>query len=80
MCTIQVYAAHQGETTYTKIRDQTFELGSWGAAGKEGWQAIYLTVYCNNTNQPADVTSRFAQIIFAKGDGTNNIPIPCPQV
>ena len=80
VCAIQVYAAHQGETVYTKIRDQTFELQSWGATGKEGWQAIYLTVYCNNTNQPADVTSRFAQIIFAKGDGTNNIPIPCPQV
>lgn len=79
LCSIQVYAAHQGETSYTKIRDQTYELNGWEAAGKEGYQSLYFAAYSNNLNQPAGITSSYAQVIFAKGDGTNNIPIPCPQ-
>lgn len=79
VCGIQVYAANAGQTVYTKIRDQTIELNGWQAAGKEGWQALYLAAYSNNLNQPANITNSYAQVIFAKGNGTNNIPIPCPQ-
>jgi hypothetical protein len=74
VCSIQTWAAHEGVTSYTKIRDQTYQLQGWDALGKEGYQAIYLATYSNNLNQPLGFTSRFAQIVFSKQF------IPCPQV
>jgi hypothetical protein len=71
--TIQVWAAHEGATSYTKIWDLQV-LSGWQAPGQEGWNQIYLATYCNGFNQPLGFTSRYAQIIFSKQF------IPCPQV
>jgi hypothetical protein len=76
MCGLQVYAAHQGQTTYTKIWDVQLLLPEWQGPGQEGWQALYLAVYSNgaqNYVQPKNITSKYAQIIFSKQF------INCPQ-
>lgn len=88
LCQIQVYAAHQGETSYTKIWDMPYELSGWGLndgvfdQGHAGYMSFYLQPYSNGAQgipQPLPFTLRASQFILAKGDGTNNIPIPCPQ-
>lgn len=75
-CGLQVYAAHQGQTTYTKIWDVQLLLPQWQGPGQEGWQALYLAVYSNgaqNYVQPKNITSKYAQIVFSKQF------INCPQ-
>jgi hypothetical protein len=69
---IQVFVAHQGETTYTKVWDE-----QWKAQGfdmNHGWQALLLNTYANNQVCPTDFWQRWAQLIFSKQF------IACPQV
>lgn len=67
---IQLYAAKQGETTYTKVWDQNnclpFDV-------HYGHAAIILSVY-NNGLSMTEFWQRYDQLIFSKQF------IPCPQV
>ena len=70
---IQVYAAHAGETSYTKIWDMVW-ANSYGSGHPFGYNAIILSSYTNSLNCPSDFWHRYAQLIFSKAF------IPCPQV
>jgi hypothetical protein len=77
MIGIQVWGAHQGQTSYQKIWDIQFPMTSgWQSPAQSGWQALYLAVYSNGAQgyvQPSNITSKYAQIIFSKQF------INCPQ-
>jgi len=80
---IEVWAAHEGVTTYTKIWDTKyrafFENPQQYSPGhlKYGWNALTLANYHNvdmGERLVTSVTHGFAQIIFSKS------MIPCPLV
>lgn len=78
---VEVWAAHEGETAYTKIWDVTYTQGfdggtnSVGAPGLPGWNALILAIYHNGS---AFTTTAFNfdydQVIFSKQF------IACPAV
>lgn len=78
---IETWAAHQGETSYTKIWDTLYTghfdggSNSVGAPNLPGWNALILAIYHNGS---AFTTTAFNfdydQVIFSKET------IPCPQV
>jgi len=69
---ITVYAAHQGETSYTKIWDQNFYI-YFDSGYPLGWNAIILADY-NNGLENSEFYHRYDQLIFSKDF------IPCPRV
>ena len=75
----EVWAAHAGETTYTKIWDCTYAAhydggaNSAGAVARPGWNAMLCWIYHNGATM-SEFWQRFDQIIFSKEF------IPCPQV
>lgn len=70
---IVVYAARQGETSYTKIWDETYAV--YHSADKpEGYQALICSIYQNGASYPSEFWHKFDQIIFSTQ------MIPCPQV
>lgn len=69
---IQVYAAHPGETSYTKIWDMVW-ANSYGSGFPFGYNALICSSYNNGNNCPSDFWHRYAQVIFSKSF------IPCPQ-
>lgn len=87
----EVWAAHQGETSYTKIWSRSnyrFDFQNTYGYGN-GWNALHLSTYTDY--HPAPFYLRFCQIIFKKGNngapgsgGFGSDPeiygIPCPKV
>ncbi|HXS88456.1 MAG TPA: hypothetical protein VN705_03850 [Steroidobacteraceae bacterium] len=69
---LEVWAAHPGQTSYTKIWNQ--EYGNSAYEARNGLQALILGGYNNNANFPQQFYHRYAQVIFSKQF------IPCPQV
>ncbi|MCC7182302.1 MAG: hypothetical protein IT509_01865 [Rhodocyclaceae bacterium] len=75
----EVWAAHPGETTYTKIWDATYPAhydggaNSVGSIARPGWNAMLCWIYHNGANM-SPFWQRFDQIIFSKQF------VPCPQV
>lgn len=75
----EVWAAHQGETTYTKIWDATYPayydagVNSVGSICRAGWNAMLCWIYHNGATM-STFWQRFDQIIFSKAF------IACPQV
>lgn len=69
---IQVYAAHEGETSFTKIWDMVYQTG-FEASLPFGWNAMLCAVY-NNGQANSEFWHRYDQIIFSTQF------IPCPQV
>lgn len=68
---IQVYAAHEGETTYTKIWDEVFK-NLYDGTPPQGYNAIILSAYQNGLNN-SEFWHRYCQLIFSKQF------ISCPQ-
>ncbi len=78
---VEVWAAHEGETSYTKIWDVTYTQGfdggtnSVGAPSLPGWNALILAIYHNGS---AFTTTAFNfdydQVIFSKAF------IACPAI
>lgn len=71
---LEIWAAHQGETSYTKIWNQEYGLVDYEA--RNGLQALILAAYENDDSHfiAQDFYHRYAQVIFSKNT------IPCPQV
>lgn len=69
---LEIWAAHEGETAYTKIWNQEYGLSAYQA--RNGLQALILSVYNNDNSFPQQFYHRYAQVIFSKNS------IPCPQV
>jgi hypothetical protein len=75
----EVWAAHQGETTYTKIWDVTYPAhydtdgNTSGGVARPGWNALLCWIYHNGATM-TPFWQRYDQIIFSKQF------IPCPTV
>ncbi|MDH4071869.1 MAG: hypothetical protein OEV41_02050 [Gammaproteobacteria bacterium] len=69
---IEVFAAHPGQTSYTRIWNQTFPFDEF--EWDNGLAALLLSTYNNGANMPQQFYHRYDQIIFSKQ------MIPCPQV
>jgi hypothetical protein len=69
---MEVWAAHEGETSYTKIWD-LFYLTNFSSAPPNGWNALLCSVYNNGLNN-SEFWHRYDQLIFSKEF------IPCPQI
>jgi hypothetical protein len=71
---IQVWAAHSGHTTYTKITDvflaTVYDTSSSavGAVGRVGWNAVILGAYANGFQGVPNSAffTRYDQVIFSK--------------
>ena len=61
-----MYAAHAGETSYTKIWDMVW-ANRYGSGFPFGYNAIILSSYTNSLNCPNDFWHRYAQLIFLEG-------------
>lgn len=72
---LRVYAARQGETTFTKIWDQIWALNfeQAGDLVANGYNALICSTYQNGLSN-SEFWHRYDQIIFSKAF------IPCPQV
>lgn len=68
---LEVWAAKEGETSYTKIWSQEYGLSGYEA--RNGLQALILGGYNNSASFPQQFFHRFAQVIFSRNF------IPCPQ-
>lgn len=68
---IRVWAARQGETSYTKIWDEIF-TNLYDGTPPQGYNAIILSAYQNGLNN-SEFWHRYCQLIFSKQF------IPCPQ-
>jgi hypothetical protein len=68
---LEIYAAHQGQTSYTKIWDviypAIFDQGtnSSGASFQNGWNGLLLAIY-QNGQLNSEYWHRFDQVIFSK--------------
>lgn len=71
---VQVWAAHQGETSYTKIWDQSNVNLPFGSRHPPGHNALICSGYLNRIDTGPGIYHRFTQIIFSLDW------IPCPQV
>jgi hypothetical protein len=69
---IRVYAAHPGQTSYSKIWDMVW-ANSYGSANPAGYNALICSSYNNGNNCPSEFWHRYDQIIFSQQF------IPCPQ-
>lgn len=69
---IEVYAAHAGETSFTRIWNQTFPFADF--EWDNGLSALLLSTYNNGADFETQFFHRYDQIIFSKS------PIPCRQV
>lgn len=75
----EVWAAHPGETAYTKIWDATYPAhydsdgNTVGGVARPGWNAMLCWIYQNGASM-STFWQRYDQIIFSKQF------IPCPQV
>jgi hypothetical protein len=69
---IEIYAAHDGETTYTKIWDMTW-ANDYGAGHPFGYNALILSTYHNGNDCPSEFWHRYDQIILSRAF------IPCPE-
>ena len=67
---LEVWAAKPGETSYTKIWEQTYGINAWENGG--GPQALMFSAYNNGNNFPQAFYHRYGQVIFSK----ETIPIP----
>jgi len=67
-----VYAAHDGETEYTKIWDIVYDA-VFDSGHNFGWNAIILSDY-NNAQSNSEFFHRYDQLIFSRNF------IPCPQI
>lgn len=70
---VQVWAAHPGEKSYTKIWDQPNVNLSFGTRHPYGHNALICSGYLNKIDTGPGVFHRYAQIVFSLD------PIPCPQ-
>ncbi len=71
---LEVWAAHEGETAYTKIWDITYAAYfDGGTYFKNGWNAFLCWIYQNGLQNSA-FYQKYDQIIFSKAS------IACPQV
>lgn len=71
---IRVYAAHEGQTNYTKIWDMTWKNGyEAGDLVARGYNALICSTY-QNALKNSEFWHRYDQIIFSRAF------IPCPQV
>lgn len=68
---LRIFAAHEGDTSYTRIWDQEYGLGSFEA--RDGLQALILGGYNNGNDMSQEFYHRFDQVIFSQDF------IPCPQ-
>jgi hypothetical protein len=68
---VQVWAAHPGETSYTKIWDQDDVDLSFSVINGHG--ALICSAYMNKLDFTTEVFHRYAQLIFSHDF------IPCPQ-
>ncbi len=69
---IEVYAAHPGETSYTKIWAQTFAFSDF--EWNNGINALIASTYNNGNNMSTQFYHRYTQFILSKSF------IPCPTV
>jgi hypothetical protein len=69
---IEVFAAHPGETSFTRIWNQTFAFVEF--EWNNGINAMILSTYNNGNSFASDFYHRYDQVIFSKQ------AIPCPQV
>lgn len=70
---VQVWAAHPGEKSYTKIWDQPNVNLPFDSVRPRGHNALICSGYLNKIDTGPGVFHRYAQIIFSLD------PIPCPQ-
>jgi hypothetical protein len=75
---IEVWAAQEGETSYTKIWDVLYSAGyqttnSLGAPGYDGWNAFILAIYHNGSQFSSSFNYDYDQVILSEEF------IPCPQ-
>jgi len=68
---IEVYAAHPGETSYTRIWDEVF-TNLYDGTPPKGYNAIILAGYQNGLAN-SEFWHRYCQLIFSRNF------IPCPQ-
>jgi hypothetical protein len=71
---VRVWAAHPGETQYTKIWDQPNVDLPFDQNHARGHNALICSGYLNGFDTGPGIYHRYAQIIFSLD------PIPCPQV
>lgn len=71
---VQVWAAHPGETEYTKIWDQPNVDLPFGDGYPQGHNALICAGYLNGIDTGSGIYHRYAQIIFSLDF------IPCPKV
>jgi hypothetical protein len=69
----EVWAAHPGETSYTKIYDMFYAPDTYNF-GQSGYNALDFSIYQNGNVQATDFYQRYDQIILSQNF------IPCPQV
>jgi len=69
---VQVWAAHPGETSYTKIWDQNDVNLPFGSGNPFGHNALICSIYENGKSFSSDVYHRYCQMIFSH----NVIPVP----
>lgn len=68
---LEIWAAHENDTSYTKIWHQEYGLGGYEA--RNGLQALILGGYNNGRSFSQEFYHRFDQVIFSRDF------IPCPQ-
>jgi hypothetical protein len=71
---VRVWVANQGQTSYTKIWDQTTVALPYGVDKPWGHNALICSIYQNGYSFAQAFYHRYDQIIFSKQF------IPCPQV
>lgn len=71
---VQVWAAHPGETEYTKIWDQSDVDLPYDEESPKGQNALICSGFMNRQEFTADTYHRYCQLIFSKNF------IACPQV
>ena len=68
---LEVWAAHPGQSSYTKIWTQTYGISGYESGG--GLQALMFSTFNNGNNFSQQFYHRYAQLIFSKDF------IPAPQ-
>jgi hypothetical protein len=74
---LKIWAASEGETTYTKIWEQQYSIAGWESGG--GLNALYLTAYNNGNDFETAFSHQYAQVIFSKGWIAPPAPEPEPE-
>lgn len=71
---IEIYAAHPGDTSFTRIWRQSFAFSGFEEDAEKGLQALIASSYNNHNQCSSEFWQRFDQVIFSKEF------IACPQV